>query len=104
MPSPDGMLPVQAYRVDSLPNERRSARRGGGLARNGTGDKTGAIAALRRGEEANPADPSVPYARATIHAQLGQLDEARGAAMKALQIQPDYRDARQLLQSRQGGR
>ena len=36
MPPPDGVLPVQAHRVDSLPNERGSARRGAGLARNGT--------------------------------------------------------------------
>ena len=41
MPPPDGMLPVQAHRVDSLPNERGSARRGAGLARNGTKKVTG---------------------------------------------------------------
>jgi tetratricopeptide (TPR) repeat protein len=75
-----------------------------GLARNGKGDTVGAILALRRGEEINPADPGIPYARATIHARLGQREEAISAAMQALQIQPDHREAMLLLQSLQGGR
>ena len=75
-----------------------------GLARNGKGDTAGAIAALRRGEEVTPNDASLPYARATIHARLGQIEEARAAAMRALQIQPGYQDAMMLLQSLQNPR
>jgi tetratricopeptide (TPR) repeat protein len=74
-----------------------------GLARNAKGDATGAIAAMRRGEEASPGDASIPYARATIHARLGQTNEARDAAMRALRIQPGYQEAMQLLQALQGG-
>ncbi|WP_170157012.1 HEAT repeat domain-containing protein [Roseimicrobium gellanilyticum] len=74
-----------------------------GLARNAKKDTAGAIAALRQGEVVNPADPTIPYARATIHAQLGQTEEARQAAMRALQIQPNYTDARQLLMMLQRG-
>ena len=75
-----------------------------GLARNGKGDTVGAILALRRGEEINPADPGIPYARATIHARLGQREQAVSAAMQVLQIQPDHREAMMLLQSLQGAR
>jgi tetratricopeptide (TPR) repeat protein len=72
-----------------------------GLARNAKGDTAGAIDALKRGEQANPNDASIPYARATIHARLKQLEEARDAAIKAVQIQPDNQDAMQLLRSLQ---
>jgi tetratricopeptide (TPR) repeat protein len=75
-----------------------------GLARNSKGDTAGAIAALRKGEEVSPNDPGVPYARATIHLRLGQVDEARAAAMRALQIDPNYQDAAALLQSLQNSR
>ena len=44
-----------------------------------------AIAALRQGEAADPNDFSIPYARATIHARLGQRNEALQAATSALQ-------------------
>ncbi len=72
-----------------------------GLARNGKGDAAGAVSALRQGEQANPNDASIPYARATIHARLKQMDEAREAATKAVQIQPENQDALQLLRSLQ---
>ncbi|MFZ4763368.1 MAG: tetratricopeptide repeat protein [Roseimicrobium sp.] len=70
-----------------------------GLARHGKGDSAGAIAALQRGEEASPTDASIPYARATIHAQLGQREQAAAAARLALQIQPQYQEALLLMQS-----
>ena len=72
-----------------------------GLARNAKGDSAGAIEALRRGEQANPGDGSIPYARATIHARLKQMDEAREAAMKAVQLDPANQDAIQLMGSLQ---
>jgi len=69
-----------------------------GLARNVLGQTDAAITALREGEAADPRDARIPYARATIHAHLRQLPEAREAARRALTIQPDYQDARALLQ------
>ncbi len=69
-----------------------------GLARNALGQTAEAIAALREAEAAEPRDPRIPYARATIHARLGQRSEAREATQRALTIQPDFQDARQLLQ------
>lgn len=58
-----------------------------------------AIAALRRGEAADPNDPAIPYARATIHARLGEKEEARAAAIQAVQIRQDYPDAIQLIRA-----
>ncbi len=70
-----------------------------GLARNALGKPDTAIAALLEAESAEPRDPQIPYARATIHARLRQKSEAREAALRALTIRPDYQDARQLLQA-----
>ena len=72
-----------------------------GLARNAKGDAVGAIDALKHGEQANPEDGGIPYARATIHARLKQFDEAREAAMKAVQLDPSNQDAIQLMGSLQ---
>ncbi len=58
-----------------------------------------AIDALRRGEAADPNDASIPYARATIHARLGQKQEAQAAAIQALQIRQDYPEAIQLIRA-----
>jgi tetratricopeptide (TPR) repeat protein len=70
-----------------------------GLARNSLGKTAEAIAALREAEAAEPRDARIPYARATIHARLRQVTDAREAAQRALVLQPDYQDARQLLQA-----
>jgi tetratricopeptide (TPR) repeat protein len=70
-----------------------------GLARNALGQTAESIVALREAEAAEPRDARIPYARATIHVRLGQRAEAREAAQRALAIQPDYQDARQLLQA-----
>jgi predicted CXXCH cytochrome family protein len=70
-----------------------------GLARNGMGQPQEAIIALRQGEVADPNDSAIPYARATIHARLGQKQEALAAAALALQLRPDFAEARQLIQS-----
>lgn len=69
-----------------------------GLARNAQGDVPGALDALLRAESADPNDPRIPYARATILAQQGRFGEARQAAARALEIRPDFSEARQLLQ------
>ena len=70
-----------------------------GLARNAAGNATGAIQALIAAESAEPNDARIPYARATIHARLGQLDQARSAARRALEIEPNFSAAATLLQN-----
>ena len=73
-----------------------------GLARNAAGNPTGAIQALLTAETADPRDPRIPYARATIYAQLGQVNEARQAAHRALELNPNYHQATALLQQLPG--
>jgi len=69
-----------------------------GLALNGQKQTAEALDALSKGETADPADPGIPYARATILAQLGRKQEALIATQKALQARPDHAEARQLMQ------
>jgi predicted CXXCH cytochrome family protein len=70
-----------------------------GLAKSSMNQPQAAIAALRQGEAADPNDSAIPYARATIHARLGQKNEALAAAALALQLRPDFTEARQLIQA-----
>ena len=70
-----------------------------GLAQNGEGMREDALSSLIRGESANPFDPQIPYARATILMGVGRLEDAKRAAQRALEIQPDYDAARQLLKN-----
>jgi tetratricopeptide (TPR) repeat protein len=70
-----------------------------GLARNAMDQPQQAITALANGEKADPSDAAIPYARATIHARLGQRDAALQAAGRALQIRPDFPEALQLLRA-----
>ncbi|MBB5035625.1 tetratricopeptide repeat protein [Prosthecobacter vanneervenii] len=67
-----------------------------GLAKNSQGDIPGALEALQRGELANPRDPGIPYARATILAQHNRRPEAIAALDRALTIAPGYGEALQL--------
>lgn len=67
-----------------------------GLARNGQKDVAGALEALQHGETADPRDPGIPYARATILAQQGRRQEAIAALDRALSIAPGYGEAFQL--------
>lgn len=66
------------------------------LAKNGQGDVPGALEAFKRGELANPRDPGIPYARATILAQQGRKQEAMAALEKVLSIAPAHGEAMQL--------
>jgi tetratricopeptide (TPR) repeat protein len=68
-----------------------------GLAYNARGDTEQALEMLTRAESAAPGDAQIPYARATIYTRLGRLAEARAAAARALQIQPDFHEASKLL-------
>ena len=72
-----------------------------GLARNAAGNPTGAIQALLTAETADPRDPRIPYARATIHAQLGQMNAARQATRRALELNPNFTEAAVLLKQLQ---
>jgi Flp pilus assembly protein TadD len=69
-----------------------------GLARAAKEDLPGALEALRRAEELSPGDARIPYARATVLARLDRMSEARAAATHALELRPDYPEARELLQ------
>jgi tetratricopeptide (TPR) repeat protein len=69
-----------------------------GLAQNELGHPELAIPSLLRAESADQRDERIPYARATILARLGQTPAAVIAARRALEIQPSYGEARQLLQ------
>jgi tetratricopeptide (TPR) repeat protein len=70
-----------------------------GLARDQKGDPSGAVEALLRAESANPRDAGYPYARATILARSGRIGEARSAAARALELQPDSAEAQALVRS-----
>ena len=73
-----------------------------GLARHAAGNPAGAIQALLAAEAADPRDPRIPYARATIHAKLGQIAEARQAAQRALELNPRSAEAAALLRQLSG--
>ena len=69
-----------------------------GLAQSASGQTDVAIASLLKAESAEPRDPRIPYARATILARLSQRKEAAAAAGRALEINPNYTEAKQLLE------
>jgi tetratricopeptide (TPR) repeat protein len=68
-----------------------------GLAENELGQTADAIESLLRAESVSPNDSRIPYARATILARAGNFAEARAAAKRALEIQPGFADAQNLL-------
>jgi Flp pilus assembly protein TadD len=72
-----------------------------GLARAGRGDDAGAENALIRAESAEPTDPAIPYARATILVRQGRIAEARMAAQRALTINRNYTPAAELMRQLQ---
>jgi len=70
-----------------------------GLACNAAGQTEPALDDLLRAESLDPAAPQIPYARATILTRVGRVADARVAARRALELQPDYPEARELLRS-----
>lgn len=68
-----------------------------GLARSAGGDTLGAVDALVRAESADATDPRIPYARATVLARLGKTGEAKSAARRALELNPNFAEAAVLL-------
>jgi tetratricopeptide (TPR) repeat protein len=69
-----------------------------GLLLNTGGRVEEAIACLKQAAAVERTNPDAPYAEATIHLRLGNLDAARAAAREALARNPDYQPAQQLLQ------
>jgi tetratricopeptide (TPR) repeat protein len=69
-----------------------------GLALASKEDLPGALEALVKAESVDPGDPRIPYARATVLARLNRLPEARAAAARALELRPDFPEARELIQ------
>ncbi|HIG28715.1 MAG TPA: ammonia-forming cytochrome c nitrite reductase subunit c552 [Verrucomicrobiales bacterium] len=72
-----------------------------GLALNATNEPEEAISALIRAESVNSQNPRIPYARATILYRLGRMEETRNAADRALEIEPNYGEALNLIRSLQ---
>lgn len=56
-----------------------------------------AVDALNHAEQAEQASPDAPYARATIHVRLGQIEEAAQAAQETLRRNPAHTPSAQLL-------
>jgi tetratricopeptide (TPR) repeat protein len=69
-----------------------------GLALAARNDLSAANDALSQAETVDPADPRIPYSRATVLARLGRVSEARAAAERALSLRADYPEAQELLQ------
>jgi tetratricopeptide (TPR) repeat protein len=70
-----------------------------GLACNGLGQTESALQNLVRAESLDSTSAQIPYARATILARVGRLEEARAAARRALEIEPSYSEAAEFLRA-----
>ncbi len=70
-----------------------------GLAHSAQNNFEPALSALLRAESLDARSPQIPYARATILARLGRTDEARRAAQRALELQPGFPGAAELLRT-----
>ncbi len=97
----DRVIPELELAVKSNPRHAR-AWYNLGLARSGHGDVSGALEALTRAESIDSANPRIPYARATVLARLQRFSEARTAARRALEIDPNFSEAAQLLRQLEG--
>jgi tetratricopeptide (TPR) repeat protein len=56
-----------------------------------------AVRTLRQAEAAHPRDAELPYTRAAILLKLNQREAAREAARRAVELNPNYREAQALL-------
>jgi len=69
-----------------------------GLAYSALNQPEPAIRSLLRAESLDNSSAIIPYARATILARQGRIEEARAAAMRALELNRSLAEAQQLLQ------
>jgi tetratricopeptide (TPR) repeat protein len=69
-----------------------------GLALSSQGDLAGALDALVRAESLSP-EARISYARATILGRMGRTADAKRAAERALELQPDFQPAQELLRN-----
>jgi tetratricopeptide (TPR) repeat protein len=67
------------------------------LARSAKGDNKEALAALEQAGNLFPYDPWIPYTRAIILVKMRERNSAIESARQALVLQPDFREARELL-------
>jgi tetratricopeptide (TPR) repeat protein len=72
-----------------------------GLAYSALNQTEPALESLLRAESLESASAIIPYARATILARLGRVEEARAAAHRALELDRNFTDAQQLLRQLQ---
>lgn len=72
-----------------------------GLAQNALGQTEEALESLIRGEAADPEDARMPYARATILATQSRKAEATIAVRRALELNPAFQEAKELLEELQ---
>lgn len=70
-----------------------------GLAYAAQNQSQAALEALTRAESLEGRSSQIPYARATILARLGRVEEARAAARRALELQPAHPEALALLEA-----
>jgi tetratricopeptide (TPR) repeat protein len=70
-----------------------------GLAFNAREEPERALEALSRAEVLDARSAQIPYAQATILVRLGRTTEARRAAQRALDAQPNHAEAAQLLRT-----
>ena len=74
-----------------------------GLARAQAGQLEGGIAALLEAESVAPEVADFPYARATLHYRLQQMDKALEAGKKALAIAPNSQQYQQFVMQLERG-
>jgi len=68
-----------------------------GLAYSALNQPEPALGSLLRAESLDATSAMIPYARATILARLGRVEEARAAAHRALELNQHFLEAQQLL-------
>jgi Flp pilus assembly protein TadD len=73
-----------------------------GLAYAAANQPERALEVLLRAEAIDSMSARIPYARATVLARLGRVQEARAAARRALEVQPGSPDATALLRQLEG--
>lgn len=88
---------VMLRKVISMAPSHHRAHKNLGLLLASQNKLNESIQSLYRAEQLDPSDPSIPYARATVHLRMGQKMEAFEACRNCLGIDRNYQQALQLL-------